>query len=139
MITKEFGTTVAVRLERGEPICASLKAVCAQYNITAGVIAGLGAVKDATVCLFDPEEKRYHETALSAFMELTNLTGNVSVMDGDVYLHLHATLADRTGHAFGGHLKEATIGATAELFITVLPGTIGRFHDDATGLNLWEL
>ncbi|MBQ5969458.1 MAG: DNA-binding protein [Clostridia bacterium] len=139
MTANVFGNTIAVRLDRGEEICASLSAVCARHGVTAGVITGLGAVKGTTVCLFDPEEKQYHDTVLTGFLELTNLTGNAGVKDGNVYLHLHATLADGAGHAFGGHLKTATVGATAELFITVLPGTLGRVHDDESGLNLWDI
>ena len=138
MNAKQFGNTIAVRLEKGEEICASLKEVCTKYAVTAASITGLGAVKGATVCLFDPNERQYHDTELTAFLELTNLTGNASVMDGACYLHLHITLADGNGHAFGGHLKRAVIGATAELFITVLPGTIDRVHNEETGLNLWS-
>ena len=136
MLTKQFGTTIAVRLDRGEEICESLREVCETFGVTAGMIQGLGAAKNATVGLFDLEEKQYHETALTGFFEITNLTGNVSVMDGDCYLHLHITLADESGSAFGGHLKKAVVGAVAEIFITPLSGTIERAADDATGLNL---
>ena len=38
--------------------------------------------------------------------------------------------------AFGGHLKSAVVGATAEVFITVLSGKIDRTFDEQTGLNL---
>ena len=138
METKRFGNTIAVRLERGEEICASMLAVCREYGVRAGMIQGLGAAKGVTIGLFDAATKAYSETVLNDFLEITNLTGNVSVMEDACYLHLHITLANETGAAFGGHLKSAVIGATAEIFITVLDGEIRRVHDDATGLNLFS-
>ena len=69
------------------------------------------------------------------FLEMTALCGSVSQQNGQPYLHLHITLADGHANAFGGHLKSAVVGATAELFLTVLPGTIDRTFDENTGLN----
>lgn len=40
------------------------------------------------------------------------------------------------GHAFGGHLNEAHISATAELVVRCLPGSTERRFDDEVGLNL---
>lgn len=137
MLTQEMNGVIAVRLDKGEEIVASLRKVCEDYGVTCAKIDGIGAVSGAKVGMFDTATKEYHETALERFLEVTNLCGNVSQQNGEVYLHLHITLADDRGHAFGGHLKEAFIGATAELFITKLDGKIGRARDEATGLNLF--
>ena len=72
-------------------------------------------------------------------MELTSLSGNVSSMDGEVYLHLHANFANEQNIVRGGHLNEATVSATAEIFITQTPGIIGRYFDEKIGLNLMVL
>ncbi len=137
MLTQDMNGVIAVRLDKGEEIVASLRKVCEDYGVTCAKIDGIGAVSGAKVGMFDTATKEYHETALERFLEVTNLCGNVSQQNGEVYLHLHITLADDRGHAFGGHLKEAFIGATAELFITKLDGKIGRARDEATGLNLF--
>lgn len=139
MLTTKVNNTIIVRLDRGEEIVASLRAVCETYGLRAAAIGGIGAVKGATVCLYNIETGRYSDTVLPQFLEMTNLSGNVSVMDGAPYLHLHITLADGNAHAFGGHLKEAFIGATAELFVTVLDTEISRVRDEATGLNLFSI
>ncbi len=137
MLTQNMNGVIAVRLDKGEEIVASLRKVCEDYGVTCAKIDGIGAVSGAKVGMFDTATKEYHETALERFLEVTNLCGNVSQQNGEVYLHLHITLADDRGHAFGGHLKKAFIGATAELFITKLDGKIGRARDEATGLNLF--
>ena len=138
MLTKNMNGAIAVRLNRGEEIVGCLRKVCEQYGVFAGKIDGIGAVRGTTVCMFDLTEKQYHETELPQFLELTNLCGNVSEKDGEVYLHLHATFADESGKAFGGHLKAAVVGATAELFVTPLDGKLGRKTDEETGLNLLD-
>ena len=138
MLTQNMNGVIAVRLDRGEEIVASLEQICEQYDIGVAKIDGLGAVRDTTVAMFDFSKKQYHETPLPQFLELTNLCGSASRKDGEVYLHLHATLADEAGNAFGGHLKKAYIGATAEIFLTILDGKINRKTDEASGLNLFD-
>jgi len=59
-------------------------------------------------------------------------------MDGEVYLHLHVTLADETCHVYGGHLNSATISATGEIIIDVIDGSVGRQFSTEIGLNLFE-
>ena len=58
--------------------------------------------------------------------------------DGDVYLHLHASfgLSDMTVR--GGHLNSCRISGTCEMFVRELPGTVGRMHDQETGLNVFS-
>ena len=127
-----------MRLDRGEEIVACLRKVCVTYGVRAASITGIGAAKGVTVCMYDFETQQYADTPLPQFLEITNLSGNVSTKDGEAYLHLHITLADGTGHAFGGHLKEGIIGATAEIFLTVFDTNIDRARDEVTGLNLFS-
>ena len=138
MLTKKVNDTIIVRLDKGEEILGCLRTVCAEYGVRAASITGIGAVKGTTIGMYDLETGRYSDQPLPDFMELTNLSGNVSALGGEPYLHVHITLADENGHAFGGHLKEAFIGATAEIFVTVFDTNIDRARDDATGLNTFH-
>ena len=54
----------------------------------------------------------------------------------DSYLHIHATLGYDKGLAHGGHLNEAVVSATCELFIRKLDMVIERKADPKTGINL---
>ena len=127
---------VLVRLDPQDEIVASLTQICEKESIELGSISGIGAVNKATVGLFNPVTKEYTSTTLERDFEITSLIGNVSQKDGDVYLHLHATLADLEHKAFGGHLNAATVSATAEIWIDVVNGSAGRYFDDKIGLNL---
>ena len=141
MTTTEFqpGRVIVIRLERGEEIVASVLDAAKQYDIQAGSVSGIGAVSDAVVALFDPADKKYYANEFHEPLEVTNLSGNLSRMDGKPYAHLHITLATASGHALGGHLSSAVLGGTAEIFIQVFPGAIGRTYSERDGLNLMSI
>ena len=128
-----------VRLVRGEEIVASLKKLAQQEQITLAMVQGLGAINDLTVGVFDTESKEYKANHFTGAFEMLSLTGTSDTMDGAIYSHYHIAVGDKDGHAWGGHLNEAFISATAELILTLLPGKIDRFKDGEIGLNLWKL
>lgn len=136
---KITGNTLMLRIDRGEEILASVQKACEENNIRLGAVSAIGAVDHAVVGLYRVEEHAYHSNTLDGEMELTALVGNVTTKDGKLYLHLHATLADEAGHAFGGHLNEARISGTCEMVIQKLDGEVGRTVDPQTGLNIWDL
>lgn len=139
MYYKSIGNTIAARLEIGEEIIASITEICEKEKVKSAVIHAIGAVSSAKVAMFDFKKGAYNENEINKFMELISLEGNVTKMNGENYIHLHASFGDEDGNAFGGHLKEAVIGATCELFIETLDEEIVRIHDDKTGLNVFSI
>ena len=133
---RRYGSRILVRLDPGEEVVAGVGAVCDAENIRLGSVSGIGAVNRATIGLFKPDTKEYVSTTLEKPFEITALTGNVSEMDGKRYLHLHITLADVEHNAFGGHLNEAVVSATAEIWIDAADGSVDRVFDQPIGLNL---
>jgi uncharacterized protein len=145
MKTKLIGRQLFVRIDRGEEVVASLAAACDEAKIEAGSVSGIGACDKAVIGFFDGEEKKYHPREILGDREITSIVGNVSRMDGSVYLHLHMMMADSEGQVVGGHLSEAQISATCEMIVDIAESAvdedvkIGRVRDDKLGLNLWEL
>ncbi|MFW6386942.1 MAG: PPC domain-containing DNA-binding protein [Bacillota bacterium] len=135
---KKIENTYVLRIDRGEEIVSKLEEFCEIEDIKAGTIEGMGAVDRAEIGLFVTESKEYHSTVLTGDHEITSLKGNVSRKDGEVYLHLHITLADEEHNAYGGHLNSATVSGTCEVFVRELDGEIGRKFDQGVGLNLFE-
>lgn len=139
MKLKRTGGTLILRIDRGEEILQSIQSACEQENVKLGYITGLGAVGHAVVGLYKVAEQKYYSNTFDGEMELTSLIGNVTQKDGKVYLHVHVNLAKADGQAIGGHLSEAVISGTGEIFIQILDGIVGRRHDAVTGLNLFDL
>ncbi|MDO4492731.1 MAG: DNA-binding protein [Clostridia bacterium] len=132
---KRIENTVVLRLDPGDEIAASILAVAEKENITCASVTGIGATNDASIGVFDRKINTYDRIDLSDDFEIANLTGNLSVMDGKPYQHLHITLAGAGGATKAGHLFRAVISLTAEIFITVLPTALERRPDPALGIN----
>lgn len=133
-----FDETIVLRLEKGEEVIESIKKLCEKEDIKAGSISGLGASNHIVVGLFKVAEKKYYSNTFEEDFEITNLTGNISRMDGEVYLHIHGTFANVEGKCIGGHLNKAIISATSEIIINKINGNIGRKFSEEIGLNLFE-
>lgn len=130
---------IVARLDIDDEIIASLETICKENDIKSARVHAIGAVKNATVAMFDFAKGDYNETKLDRFMELLSLEGNVTRMNGEVYIHLHASFGDSEGKAYGGHLKNAVIGATCEMFIEPLENVVNRIKDSDTGLNIFDI
>ena len=134
---RQFGNTYMVRIDLGEDIVESLKRFCEEENIRLGRVEAIGAADHALIGVYDLEKKEYYPEKLDGFMEIASLNGSVTSMDGKPYIHLHATLADQNHAVHGGHVLEMRVGATCEMFVTVLDGEVTRRKDEGLGINLW--
>jgi hypothetical protein len=134
-----LGEDFVLKLEIGEEVVGELTEFVESRNIEAGMISGIGAVRDATLGYFDPDSKEYHKERLDGSFEVASLSGTISRFEGKALLHLHAVLADGRHDAKAGHLFEATVSVTLEVCVRVLPGVLERSRDQVTGLNLLDL
>lgn len=135
---KKFKDKYIVRLDKNEEIVDTLKRFCQEQKITLGWVSGIGAVNRATVGLFDASSKQYYARELTGDMEISSLTGNISSMNGEVYLHLHICLSNIENKTYGGHLTAAYISATGELVVGVIDGSVERKFNPQVGLNTFK-
>ncbi len=135
---KKFGNKYVLRMDKDEEVVETLKNFCEKEDIKLGWLKGLGAVNEASIGLFETKSKEYHTKDLKGDFEITSLLGNISRMDGEVYLHLHVNLADEKYNTQGGHLSKAVISATGEFIIEEMDGEVGREFNDEVGLNLYK-
>jgi predicted DNA-binding protein with PD1-like motif len=134
-----LGATYIIRLDAGEKIVESLRSLCEQDKIGAGVLSGLGAVGEAELGWFDRDAKDYRTIRIEEPCEIVSLHGNVSLLDGRPFLHCHIALADKTFGVRGGHLREAVVSAACEIVLTRFFEDIGRRKDEKSGLYLLGL
>ncbi len=109
-----------------------------EEKITNATFHGIGAFKRATLGAYDQERHQYVEIAIETPHEIVSCTGNISLKDGNPFVHAHATLSDEKGHVKAGHLFGGIVFA-AEIFIQVFEGPpLERKFDVLTGLSLWN-
>lgn len=138
---RKFDHTYLIRMDRGEEVVRCLYEFAEKENVHLASVSAIGACDKVTLGCYDVSEKQYHSQTLEGAYEITDLSGNITEKDEKVYLHLHITVADEKGNAYGGHLNACTISGTCEMFVNVLNGTVARRNDDIgnTGLNIWNL
>ncbi len=138
-IKKNESDFIVIKLERGDELVSSLQDVARENNITAGIIAGIGAVENPTLGYFNIETQAYQQREFGGDFELLTLQGNLSVnQEGEPVVHLHASIGDADYKVYGGHLFQATIAVTGELFLRKLDMTLIR-ELDIFGLSLLNL
>ena len=71
-------------------------------------------------------------------MEISNLTGNISSMDGQVYLHLHITVGRSDYSALAGHLLSATLNGAGEFVVEDYGEQVSRVYNPDLGLNIYD-
>ena len=135
---RKFGKQYVIRLEKGEEVVSSIKDLCEKENVKLGSLSGIGAVNKVTAGLFKTKEKKYVSKTYEEDMEIVSLSGHVSSMNGETYLHFHISVANEAGEVRGGHLTEACISATGELVLTEIEGTVDREYSGEIGLNLFK-
>ena len=133
------GGRYVLSLDNHVEISAAMKAFCEETGIYAGTVYGLGAVNKTIFRYLNPETMKYVDKTFEEQMEITNLTGNISSKDGQVYLHLHITASRSDYSCIGGHLLTAWISGACELIVEAFDATIGRRLDPELGINLYDL
>ncbi|MDS0524295.1 DNA-binding protein [Clostridium sp. SHJSY1] len=124
---KKFDETIVVRLETGEDIHASIREICKNENVTMGTITGFGGINYIKVGIWNNETNGYdYKIVNDRSMELLSLTGNISMLNGEVNTHIHVAASDNTFNVFGGHLVDGIVQNLAELYIYPGNGRIDR-------------
>jgi hypothetical protein len=127
---KTFGNKTILRLDEGEEIVSSITSVCKKEGITSAIVSGIGFTTEMKVRIYDKDEDQFHFQTITGSMEITSLTGNVFQADNGLFTHLHIMAADRTMCIKGGHLVSCVIGATGEIVIETLDGSVTRGECD---------
>jgi uncharacterized protein len=128
------------RLSHGGDLLEELNDFCRKENIRLGRIEALGAVRKARLGFYDQQKREYQYFVIDQPLEITKLIGNVSVKDGNPFVHAHVTLSDKEGKAYGGHLAPGSVVFACEFILETLEGpALERGFDEPTGLSLWKM
>jgi len=116
-----------------------LTALCKKENIQLGVFSIIGALHCVKLGYYHQDEQKYTTALeLEKKLEITSCTGNISLKDGEIFVHAHVSLSDHEGKCYGGHLMQGSVLFAGEYFIQELTGgKLERKLDQETGLSLW--
>ena len=127
-----------LRLDTGSDVLGSITEYVTEQNVRAADVSFLGAVRRASLRYYNQDAKQYIDFDANEHLEIVAGTGNVSILDGAPFVHIHAAFADAEGRAYGGHVNAGTVVFACEVTIFELEGIAPvRQPDETTGLMLW--
>lgn len=136
---RQTGSKYVISVENGNELSASITDFVKEQGIRAGSVTGLGSASEATLRFYHPATKEYTDKTFNEQMQIANLTGNISTMDGNPYLNLSITLGREDFTSIAGNLLAATVSGFTELVIEDFgKTTVERSLDPLTGLTLYD-
>lgn len=130
-----------IKFEKDELLLESLTQYAKDNNIKTAEISFIGAVQNVNVMYFNQSKKEYDKHTFDGGHEVLIGLGNISILDDEPFVHVHMTVADKNGNAFGGHLDEGTKIWLIEAVIkqpTFFGKGIERHFDDELCLSVWK-
>ena len=127
------------RLPKGDDLLEAITRVFRERSISKAAFNVIGAVEGAVVGFYDTKAFQYRNVAFDGALEIVACMGNVSIKDGEIFIHAHITLSTEDCRCVGGHLMPGTPIFAAELFAHPVAGEPKvRVFDGPTGLTLWS-
>jgi predicted DNA-binding protein with PD1-like motif len=131
--------TYAVVFAKGDEVLSGLTEFAIAEHFTAGAFTAIGALQSARFGWFDRNRKAYRHIPINEQVELVSLIGNGALVNATPQIHAHGGVAFCDGQMCGGHLLEAIVWPTLELFFTTWPTPLVKVHDAETDLSLYNL
>lgn len=138
--TKKGDGYTMLRFEQGEEIYQGITSFCGDHKIQNAIVHAIGAVCDAELGYYHLDSKSYSWKTFSGDHELVAMTGNITLVDDEPFLHAHVVISGTDFIAHGGHLRKGFAGATCEVILRDLGenNVVSRAMDESIGLRLWN-
>ena len=128
--------TYAVIMETGDEVASALAAFARENRLTACHFTAIGAFQDVTLGYFDWDKKDYKRIAVREQVEALSLVGDIALDQGVPKVHAHVIVGKSDGTALGGHLLEAHVRPTLEVFLVESPAILRKSYDPLSTLDL---
>ncbi len=126
----------AIILAKGDEVMSGLTDFARQNKVTSGSFTAIGAFSHATLAWFDDGRKEFKLIPIEQQVELISMVGDIALANEQPAVHTHVAVASSDGTVRGGHVINAFVFPTLELFMTVYPTPLHKESDEATGLKL---
>ena len=102
-------------------------------------VSAAGAVAGAQLGYWNAQTRQYEYREFAEQMEVVSFQGNAALKDGSPFLHLHGAFGRHDFSVVGGHIKEARVHPTLEVWLRTEDMAVRRSRDPETGLDLLDL
>ena len=135
----QLGRIYMERLPHDGDLLMVLTAFCRERGVRAGYLSVIGAVKRGVFSCYEQRQQIYETVILDEDLEIRHCQGNVSLLEGQPFVHAHISFARANGETLAGHLMDGTVLFAGALILREFRGPDRvREKDPVTGLNLWK-
>ena len=131
--------TYAVIFDKGDELLSGLTEFVEREKLAGGYFTAIGALRSARFGWFDGAQKAYRNIAVDEQVELISLIGDIGLVNRAPQIHAHGAVGFPDGQVRGGHLLQAFVWPTLEVFLTASPTALVKERDDETSLYLFHL
>lgn len=136
---KSDGKTWVIVLDEGDEVTKCLLDFARSKQLGGAHFTAIGAFQRAVLGYFEWEKRDYRKNVFNRQLEVVSLIGDVTMLDGEPKVHMHAVLGQDNGSALGGHLLEGHVRPTLEVVLTESPARLYRQYDAHAGIALIKL
>jgi len=126
----------AIILAKGDEVMSGLTDFARQNKVASASFTAIGAFSHASVAWFDDGRKEFRLIPIEQQVELVLMIGDIALVNDQPVVHTHVSVASSDGTVRGGHVINAFVFPTLELFMTVYHTPLHKESDEATGLKL---
>ena len=131
--------TFAIIFDKGDEVASGLLSFAKENNLSASHFTAIGAFEQVTLGFFERERKDYKRITIDEQVEVLSLIGDVALDDNEPKVHAHVVVGKADGTAHGGHLLEAHVRPTLEVFLVESSKPLRRRMNEGVGLALIDL
>ncbi len=136
---QRFEDRYVVRLESGEPLIETLTEFLRAEQVEFANLSAAGAVSWFRLGYWNARTRDYEYHEFEEQCEVVSFEGNCALKDGAPFLHLHGVFGRHDFTAIAGHIKDARVHPTLEVWLRTEDVPVRRAHDSGTGLDLLDL
>lgn len=123
-------------LERGEELIRSLIEFARHHEVEGAALYGIGAVDRVELGYYRLAAQDYDRRTFREELEVCPLVGNLALVDGEPWPHVHGTFGRADFTTVGGHVFGAVCSITIEIAVYALPAPLERGPVDFCNLQL---
>jgi len=126
-------------LDRGDEVLEGITRFATETGVRAAAFSGIGAIDRLTLGFYNLVAQSYERRTWDEDLEVASLIGNLAVVDGGPFPHVHGVFGKRDFSAIGGHVFEAVVSIAVEIAVHVDPDMMKRGSVDFCDLKLIDL
>lgn len=125
----------AVIFSPGDDPLAGMTEFAQRYHVQSAHFTAIGSFAHAHLAWLDKQKHMFRVIPVPGQMEVASLVGDIALANGKPAVHMHCVLASYDGSTLGGHILDASVFPTLEVFVTVDPVPLYKQKQPQTGVS----